>query len=418
MLLCNMKSQFSIIVLLLLALTGNAQTEVITLDWCINTAIENNPDLQAQYYNIEMAEQAIIEAKGGLQPTITGAGSTSAFSGFDFAKNTLTTRLGIDGNYALYQGGRIKNSIKMSRDNLQTTTYQYQAEKLNLKLKINLSYYDILKNRYVVELFRNDLKRDSLRFTEIKARYEEGLIKYSDVLQAEVQQNNTKLSFQQAQNILAISIHQLSQFIATPLSETAEFEDQLRQAPVHIENASFDSTMSTIEIQTINSQIAAQKMQIKIEAGSRLPSLLANASYGYGNTQFQDFGDIWNVGFSLNIPIYNGNKNNARIALQQARLQNLESNRKSIQQDMKWSVSNAQLQRQNALSKVEITTRTITSAEENLAVTDGEYKEGVTTFNQLIDAQTLYHQAQLNYIQSLADYQMSNARLQRILGTI
>ncbi|MBL4624068.1 MAG: TolC family protein [Flavobacteriales bacterium] len=405
--------------LLLLALTSKAQTEVITLDWCINTAINTNPDLQAQYYNIEIAEQTIIETKGGLQPTITGTSTTSAFSGFDFAKNTLTTQLGIDGNYTLYQGGRIKNSIKMSQANFRTTTHQYQAKKLNLKLKVNLSYYEILKNRYVVELTENDLKRDSLRYIEIKARYDEGLVKYSDVLQAEVQQNNTKLSLQQVQNVLTISIHQLSQIIATPLSEKAQFEDQLTQTPVmNIEIASADSTMPTIEIQTINTQIEAQKMQIKIEAGSKLPSLFANASYGYGNTQFQDFGDIWNIGFSLNIPIYNGNKNNARTALQQAKLQKLEFNKKSIHQDVKWSVDNAQLQRKNALSKVEITTKTITSSEENLAVTEGEYKEGVSTFNQLIDAQTLYRQAQLNYIQALADYKMSNARLQRILETI
>ncbi|MBL4656336.1 MAG: TolC family protein [Bacteroidia bacterium] len=405
--------------ILLLTLTGRSQTEVITLDWCINTAIKNNPDLQVQYYKTEIAEQAIIETKGGLLPTITGTGSTSAFSGFDFAKNTLTTRLGIDGNYTLYQGGRIKNSIKMSQSNLQTTTHQYQVEKLNLKLKINLSYYEILKNQYVVELSENDFQRDSLRYIEIEARYEEGLIKYSDLLQAEVQQNNTKLSLQQAQNVLAISIHQLAQIIATPLSEKAQFEDQLTQTRIkNIEIASSDSTMSAIEIQTINSQIEAQKMQIKIEAGSRLPSLLANASYGYGNTQFQDFGDIWNIGFRLNIPIYNGNKSNARIAQQRARLQSLESTKKSIQLDVKWSVSSAQLQRQNALSKVEITKKIITSTKENMAVTETEYEEGISTFNQLIDAQTLYNQAQLNSIQALADYQMANARLNRILGVI
>ncbi|MBL4658383.1 MAG: TolC family protein [Flavobacteriales bacterium] len=380
---------------------------------------QNNPALQGQYYNIEIAEQTILETKGGLQPTITGTGSTSAFSGSDFAKNTVTSRLGVDGNYMLYQGGRIRNSIKRAQANLRTTTYQYQTEKLNLKLKINLSYFEILKNRYVVDVSGNDLKRDSLRFVETKARYEEGLIKYSEVLQAEVQQNNTKLSLQQAQNVLAISIQQLARIIATPLSEKAQFEDQLTQTPImSIEVASSDSVMTTIEVQTIDTQIEAQEMLIKVETGSKLPSLSANASYGYGNTQFQDFGDIWNVGFSLNIPMYNGNRNNARIALQQARLQNLESSKRDIQLEVKWSVVNAQLQRKNAMSKVGITTRTIASTEQNLAVTEGEYKEGVTTFNQLIDAQTLHYSAQLNYVQALADYQMSNARLRRILGTI
>ena len=414
-----MKLQFSILALLILTRTAGAQTEVITLDWCISTAIENNPALQGQYYNIEIAEQTIIETKGGLQPTIMGTGSTSAFSGFDFAKNTVTSRLGVDGNYMLYQGGRIRNSIKRAQANLRTTTYQYQTEKLNLKLKINLSYFEILKNRYVVDVSGNDLKRDSLRFVETKARYEEGLIKYSEVLQAEVQQNNTKLSLQQAQNVLAISIQQLARIIATPLSEKAQFEDQLTQTPImSIEVASSDSVMTTIEVQTIDTQIEAQEMLIKVETGSKLPSLSANASYGYGNTQFQDFGDIWNVGFSLNIPMYNGNRNNARIALQQARLQNLESSKRDIQLEVKWSVVNAQLQRKNAMSKVGITTRTIASTEQNLAVTEGEYKEGVTTFNQLIDAQTLHYSAQLNYVQALADYQMSNARLRRILGTI
>jgi Outer membrane efflux protein. len=63
-----------------------------------------------------------------------------------------------------------------------------------------------------------------------------------------------------------------------------------------------------------------------------------------------------------------------------------------------------------------VTETAIDSAEENFRLNEARYKEQVATTTDVMDAQTLLTQAQINYYNALSDYNIARAQLERAMG--
>ena len=58
----------------------------------------------------------------------------------------------------------------------------------------------------------------------------------------------------------------------------------------------------------------------------------------------------------------------------------------------------------------------VKQAEENYRVTDQQFKNGLTLNSELLDAEVALLQAKTNYVQSLVDYELAVAQLEKSVG--
>ncbi|MDP4116097.1 MAG: TolC family protein, partial [Bacteroidota bacterium] len=58
----------------------------------------------------------------------------------------------------------------------------------------------------------------------------------------------------------------------------------------------------------------------------------------------------------------------------------------------------------------------VEQAEENYRLTADKFKEGLALNSDLLDAETSLLQANTNYIQSIADFNISKAKLEKAIG--
>jgi len=85
---------------------------------------------------------------------------------------------------------------------------------------------------------------------------------------------------------------------------------------------------------------------------------------------------------------------------------------------IKLQVQRAYLEIEEWRQAIEVAKTSIEQAKENYRITEEQYKESITTSTEVLDAQTLLDQSQVNYYSALSNYNIAIARLERAMGIL
>jgi outer membrane protein TolC len=116
---------------------------------------------------------------------------------------------------------------------------------------------------------------------------------------------------------------------------------------------------------------------------------------------------VWEWGSNF----YDVQKSKAMVQVSQA-----ERNR---QVDLvRYQVREAYLKLRESDESIDVAQASIEQAEENYRITVEQYNENITTSTEVLDAQTLQAQAQMNYYRALTAYNVAIARLEKSMGIL
>ncbi|HBF42551.1 MAG TPA: transporter, partial [Desulfobacteraceae bacterium] len=87
-----------------------------------------------------------------------------------------------------------------------------------------------------------------------------------------------------------------------------------------------------------------------------------------------------------------------------------------IKDNIRLEVKNSYLYLRDVEKYIHVTRTAIVQAEENFRMNEERYKQQVATSTNLLDAQTLLTQAKSSYFNSLSEYNIAKARLERTMG--
>jgi outer membrane protein TolC len=170
------------------------------------------------------------------------------------------------------------------------------------------------------------------------------------------------------------------------------------------------------ELKKFNEQLNVQKSSIQIAKSDFFPTLSADASYNYGGTEISSLQENWFYGLTLSFPLFSGFSTKARVTEEEIALKGLEKQFESLSQQVSLDVWNAYLNIKETDERIINAKTFLKNAQENLKIAEGQYREGVGSMIEVIDAQTNYVIAEQTFIQSLADYKIAVASLKRATG--
>jgi outer membrane protein TolC len=170
------------------------------------------------------------------------------------------------------------------------------------------------------------------------------------------------------------------------------------------------------ELQEMEMNVRAQQAAVKIAKCEYWPSLSTSASYYWNGSSFSKLKRMWDIGLSLDIPIFNGFSRKARLSQQQARLQLLKKAREQLRQNVSFNVWVDYLKIKETRERIANAKKHLENAKESLLTVEGEYKEGISSMLELIDAQTTYVNSERSYINVLVEYRLAVAKLERSIG--
>jgi outer membrane protein TolC len=124
----------------------------------------------------------------------------------------------------------------------------------------------------------------------------------------------------------------------------------------------------------------------------------------------------WAVGLVLNIPIFDGFRTTQRVEETLHNYYNVKAQEEDRRQLIALEVEQSYLRVVETQERIKATESAALAAKENLDLAQGRYQVGVGSIIEVTDAETLYTEAQINYVRTVYEYKIADAQLARAMG--
>ena len=436
-----MKHKIALGLLLLLAQCSWAQsTANFRLKDCIDYGLQHYGTVRIAQYQTETANQQARQALGQYLPQVSATGT--ALNNLKLQQSIIPAGLFgpepqvfiIGQKYQLNVTGQATQTIydrslllgiKANKPNQQLAALNTRQTREDIIYNIATNYYQVFISQQQIALLRDNLQRTQQVLNILKLQRDNGVIQPVDYTRTEVSYNSTQSQLTLAENDLTLSYNRLKYQMGLPEDQNLTLADStLRtQLPV-LEQTPFDA-QSLVSFQQAASNLDLQRLQLqRIQAGY-IPTLGLTANYGTLNLGAQALDQLFNkfagfgsVGLRLSIPIFDGLQRDAQVKQQRLTVLTQEEQQRLNVAAYRLQFNNAQSQIQRTQVTVQNNDRNVKLAQDVYNITTLQYKQGVKSLTDLVNADTSYRQAQSDYINSLINLYQARLDLEQSKGTL
>ncbi len=429
------------LILLAAVLCGAASAQdkmILTLEDSLRLALKQNPFFLAEQAREDQAAAAVKEAFAGFYPTLNAQGTdvldkkvfTIEFPSmvpgepptkvkFDFTRKYT---LALNFSLPLYTGGRLIAGYKSAKYNLDATRESIRQSREETVLNVKKGFYGFLLARAFVAVAEEGVTLAEKHYTNVKNLFDVGMASKFDLLRSEVQLANLKPQLIRARNSLATAEIGLKMLLGLDLAQAVEFKGELefRAVEANTDESVAEALTRRPEISQMQSQTLMAAEMVKLNRGAVLPSVAVGGAYNYWsnllNLKSNSWEDYYQINLILNIPIFNGFANSARVAQAKATLQQLEYSRKGLIESVKFEVQEAVLALRQARESLLSQEKNVEQAQEAVRIAELNYAEGLATNLDVSSAQVALSQAKTNQVQALYDYAVALAQIEKSVG--
>jgi outer membrane protein TolC len=443
----RMKFLKALAIMLPLAVSGHfsyaQEARTMTLKDCIRFGLEHHPSVQVYQNNIRGAGETARESLAGYLPQVTlNAGMDdnlklpeTIIPAGTFGPGTPEQRVAFGNQYnnsasvqldqKIYDQSLL-SGLKARQPNKDLARLQAQQNDEGLIYNIASSYYQILVAQKQLDLLQSNKERFETILKVTKLQAEQGVVKKVDIKQVQVNLNNVLAQISEVNNNLALARNTLknnmglSQEAKIILTDTGRWLGETPQAKDYPE---FDFTRS-LNYQIQKTQIKLYDINRKMYRDKIYPTLSLYARYGantYGqefDNSFSPYLDFSTVGLKLSWNIFTGFRRDAQYKEAIIDVENARLNLQLYEANQSLQFQNADAQ----VTRAQITIRTNKSnmelANEVYDNTTLQYRQGMASLSDLLNAELSYREAQNNYINSLLDYYLADLDVQKANGTL
>ena len=469
-----MKNRIKLIILALclgFSLQANAIQNIqiekdadLGLNDCIRIALNNSPVIKKYILNLDVAKSNVGVAKSAYFPSLSlGAGYNQGF-GTRSNRTSYNTRTlpGFDASLSqlLWNFGRSDANIRMEKFNRIASEFDFDESVLGTIFDVKLKYYAVLAAKNLMEVERLNVQINERNYQRTLAYFDEGLKSRIDLVNAEVNLSDSKISLVKAENTYKNAIVSLnnSMYVAyapeysiqntetfnlknpyVPMSLTnIENYKKLLELPDDISNVVYTSKVEksnvlnnykfqkypytfeksvTIakenrpDLKALNATVRAMKQYVLLTKRQYLPELRGGVGYSYANNRnYSDNG--MNVSLNLNTT-FNMKQVKHEIDIANSELNLAKTEVDLLNQNLYFDIQSAYIDMIQLEKQIPLLETKVRQTLENLELADGRYSVGLGDYIQLQDARVNYNNAQSSYVQAVYNYNVARATLER-----
>lgn len=226
----------------------------------------------------------------------------------------------LDFTQPVYQGGRIRRSIRKADIEKQIALLQTRTDEADIKLSLLQQYMSLFSYYKQREVLARNIEESERRLKDIKRLKAEGVITNNDVLRSELQLTTDRLALQETENTLILLSQQLDillgldehLYIIPDTSLLSQLTPTGSYAQYVVEAYENDPSMLLARQQTL-----LARNEVELTKADYLPtvSLFAGNALArpISRTMDDKFNHTWNVGLSVAYPLSALYKNRYRV---------------------------------------------------------------------------------------------------------
>ena len=286
-----------------------------TLREALNLTYRANPVLNAQREVLKSTDATVAIARAGARPTLsatvglnrnlTRSGVILESQGDD--KN-ISLSGGADLSVPIFQGGRVSNAITAAKTRVEAGRATLRAVEGDIFTEAVAAYMDVMRDRAIVELNRNNVRVLTTNLEANRDRFEIGDLTRTDVAQSEARLADGRSRLALAEGRLTSSEENYRRVIGHnpgPLAPPPPLPPLPATADEAVRIALVDNPDNIASIR----QAEAAAYDVRVARADRLPTLSAVGRGDYINqltgdtNNLERSGTATSVGLSGRIPI-------------------------------------------------------------------------------------------------------------------
>lgn len=402
----------------------------LTLQECVEIALENNLTLQRSRLNLSNSEAAMLEAQGQMIPSF----SSSLSSGFRWGRsinpvtNLFETRrignvnVSASGNVPIYAGRQIINRIEQAKTDVEIGRLNVAATENDIQLNVINLFVNVAFAKEQVNIAQSQLRTVSDQLERTRRLVTAGSLPRADLLDLEAQTATTELELINANNNHRIARLNLSQQLLLPFTddfdiEVPEFDiETLEMAGIGVAEI-YGTAMGILpQIKASELGVTSAEIGVRLAKGAFMPTLGLNANVFSNYVDQSTFGTAdpllrqfennlsQSMNMALNIPIFSQFRN--RAGLQRARVQKRlsEIQEVEVKNQLRQDIETAYTSAYAAKQSFESSTKRVEALVESFRMATQRFEVGGINAVEYQVAQNNLFNAQADLITSKYEY--------------
>lgn len=410
----------------------------LTVEQAVETGLKNSKILHASSMKVVSAEARVKEINAARLPSVKLTAAyrrlsevdpfiiTTPFGTFPISPNILnnyTTQVSV--MQPLFTGFKLSGSYDLAEQSAGATSEEYNKDRSDLVFNIKNSYWNLFKATQLKKVADENVEQIKAHVNDAKNLLRAGMLTENDVLKLEVQLSDAMYRQVDADNGVKLSMVTLNNVMSIPLNTEIEIASETGLNPKSYED--LNSLISSAnekrpEIKAADFRVKASEAGVKIAQSSWYPqiSLVGNYYYSRPNQRIlpaQDkFNGTWDAGVNLSLNVWDWLTTSHQTEQAEATLTQSIDMMGTIKDNITLEVTQNYLNVNQAKQKIQISKQAVEQAEENMRVTSDKFRNGLALSSDAIDAEVALLVAKTNYTNSIVDYELAKARLEKSVG--
>ena len=413
--------------LVVLATGGEAAAE--TLEAALARAYENNPTLLAERARLRATDEAVPLARAGARPTFRIDGNIGVSE-----TDTTTTSLGRTSessasltprNYdivvsnSLYQGGRVDAETASAEHLVRAGRAGLLSVEQAIMLDAATAYLDVLSDRAVLDLNRNNERVVSRQLQAAQDRFRVGEVTRTDISQAEARLAQAKADRIAAEGRLVTTNGNYRRTTGAPPGDLS-WPPMPRDMPESEEAALALAETESPGILAAEFTSAAARADIRAAQSSLYPRVSLQGSYGtyYDQTEATEERSAATLNVNVSIPLYQSGAERSRVrrAKQVAAQRRFEADQ--ARREARLDITSAWEALETARARIAAIESQVEAASIALEGVTQEAFVGLRTTLDVLDAEQELFRANVDLVRAQRDEIVSAYRLQAATGNL
>ncbi len=317
----------------------------------------------------------------------------------------------------LFSGFKIQNTIALKENLYQAELAKSANTKEELAIKVVEYYAKLFQAQKSVLLITDNLKVAQQRVLDFTDLEKNGIIARNDLLKAKLQESKTELSLAEAKKNVIVLNYYLTSILQLPdnynigIDENQFGGDMVLKTADNIDDA-LSNRKDFIALKSIET---ANKIEIEIARSAYFPNI--SLIGGYTTLSLQNVATVTNainIGFGFNYNLSSLFKNSKEVKIVQSKAEEIKETEEILRENIKFQVKQTVENFKLSLQQNAVYIDVIAQATENYRIVKDKYDNGLSTTNDLLEADTEQLNATINQAYSKANvmlkyYQMLDA---------
>lgn len=429
---------FHLLLLTLWPLSAMSQEQrKVTVDELFSLIETGNATLRSQKSGVDVAQQAVSEARSQRLPEVNAQLSVSyngnvVMTDRDFSHATgfssphFGNSFAVEAQQVIYAGGALNAGIRLAEVQHEIAENGVDMTREQQRFVALGQYLELFKLDNSIKVYESNIALTEKLIADIQAKHSEGMALKNDVTRYELQMETLRLGLRKLQDVRTVLNHQLCNtlglgdaiivpdpnVVSHSTDEASENDWQMRAAA-----SSTALKASDLSIKAANEQLALVKSDL-LPHFSLFAAETFSGPFTYDVPPIDKNFNVWYVGIGVRYSLSSLFKSNKSVRRAKAALQRSEMEKTVTTEAVNNSMQEAYTLYQQSFVDLRTRQKSVELANSNYQVMNDRYLNQLALVTDMVDASNLKLDAELQEVNARANIVYAYYKMKYIAGEL